>query len=559
MADEEWYYQTDGEVHGPVTSSFLKTAYAKGKLRSRDSIRQGEEGEWKVVSTIPQMVKARDKYRKLLAERKSKTQKAGLPDPATLDADGADQTEAASEPQAPGEPQAPAGTRRAVDETLRTDPWYGILTQLLTDVGLMPDPFEPDDRVWFMWVGRKLGPFSFLDLVNMGREGTLKVTDWISHTDSEDWTPLSPEAEAQVDNADQSDPSTDTAMSESSTVAMSDSHVLEPLDSEATDPDSYDDASDSYDDDSADEYGYGPSDSDNAVDSDSGVISPEDSGLYDSALYEDDSQEPGTYGVPSAPGPRPPAPTPRPRKPKPMPLRLPDQIPEPALVEPVQPATQEDEASNLAAKAAAQLLFSPQKKQSGPDGEAGAVRGGGGGGSFTPPDGKKPLADQIKDLGDQIKESGPKGWAVLGVGALVLLYLLSSLLPQSNHAAYQEFLQVYADLKEKKAAKPTRAELEEFFLEAIPRVEKTLTPILQSQPKEGTGAYHLRQGGTGLLIDLGDRSAGGPDYLPWFLQDLKKAADELGYSPPPDVPPGEKPTYNSGEGGVADEVAPDDG
>ena len=505
MADGDWYYRIDDEVRGPVSINFLCTAYAKGKLRSRDCIRFRETGEWKAANYFRQMVQARDKYRKLLEKQKSTKQKTGLPDIG-------DETDHAIE--------APTDLKNPVDNPLQSDPWYQILTQLLTEAGLVPDPVDLEDRVWFMWVGRKLGPFSFLDLVKMGQEGTLKVTDWVSHADSEDWTPLSPEAEAQVENDELSDSDTAVSVSDSNMFALSDSGEMAPVEPRSNDP---------------------------APERQAAVPGPDDSAWMSgqsggSQVSASDSDMYGLLSEPEPPRNQPPAVAPYQRKIKQAPLKLPDQIPSAALTQPMSADSDDDEVDQ-AAKAAAQLLISPTKKQE----PATSLGVGGGPGSPHLPGGEK------KPLVDRIKEAGPRGWAQMAGGAIVLLYVLNflaSLLPASDHASYQEFLRVYAEAKTLRDAESTQGdEWKKFFYESIPQLQQVLIPMALDPPEADTGRFHLLEGGKQLLMDLEYRKVRTAEYKPWFMQELFKAATELGYDPPPDVPEGAPPVPGEGYGG----------
>ncbi len=495
MADGDWYYRLDDKVHGPVSINFLATAYAQGKLRSQDCIRCGETDEWKPVNQFRKLVQAREKYRKLLEQKKAKKKKSESPDTG-------DETEQAVEAQA--DPTTP------VDNPLQSDPWYQILTQLLTEAGLIPDPFDPEDRVWFMWVGRKLGPFSFFDLVKMGQEGTLKVTDWVSHTDSEDWTPLSPESEAQLEQDDVSD-SDAIPMSDSNAFSLSESGELPPLDAGSGEPAT---------------AASGPAWQSEQGDEHAG--SDSDSDMY------------GLLSEPEPPREQPPVVAPYQRKVKQAPLKLPDQVPSIALTEPESDSNEDDE-SNLASRAAAQLLINPTKKvEPQPPLGDGVARPGS---PIMPGGEKKPLVDRIK-------EAGPWGWTQMAVGAIVLLYVLNfliSLMPSSDHDRYQEMMQIYAEVKAMNDGGPVKREQwKDFFDEKVPALQQILIPIALDAPEAGSGRFHLLEGGQQLLMDLEQRSVRSQEYKPWFMQELFKAATELGYDLPPDVPEGERPDPNAG-------------
>ena len=511
---EEWYYQLDDEkVRGPVTLNFLQTAYAQGKLRSRHQIRFRESGDWKAANSFRQMVEAREKYQKLLEKRKAKKQKTGLPD---IEGETDDAIEAPTEVRSGGE---------AANE-LEADPWYAILIQLFTEAKLMPDPFNPEDRVWFMWVGRKLGPFSFYDLVKMGQEGTLKVSDWVSHADSEDWTPLSPEAEAGV-ASDQSD----AALSDSSQeFALSDSHVAMPL----SDSHIMTGGSDSWVSEGDSRTGY-------AV-GDSGLLEPGSGSSIvagGSGVYEGGSDS-GTYGVPQAP-----METSRPgsqpyrTKVKAAPPKLPDQVPSAVLAEADDDDDDDDDdgqdQASATALVAAQLLAGETPKPPpgiGGDSDSSGRSAGG------------PASEERKPLIEQIKEAGPREWAKMGFLGLVGLFLLIKLigmLPASDHARYQAFLDIYAEVQARKEEKHTGSAWEKYAIETIPRLEEALLPLSDPPPEPGSGDELLLQGGRQFLMDFETRAVGQKDYKPWFLQTLNKAADELGYSPPEAVPVGIPP------------------
>lgn len=514
---EEWYYQLDDEkVRGPVTLNFLQTAYAQGKLRSRHKIRFRESGDWKAANSFRQMVEAREKYQKLLEKRKSKKKKTGLPD-----VEG--ETDDAIE--------APTEVRSGAGHELESDPWYGILTQLFNEADLMPDPFEPEDRVWFMWVGRKLGPFSFYDLVKMGQEGTLKVTDWVSHADSEDWTPLSPEAEAGAEAA--TDDSSDALSDSSETFSLSDSHTAMPL----SDSDSQivPALSDSW-------VQEGDSHSGLAV-GDSGLLDP-DSGSNivagDSGVIEGGSDS-GTYGMPQAP---PPGSQPYRPKLKAAPPKLPDQVPTAALAEDEEEEEEEDQAQ-ATAMVAAQLLAGTSPKADTGDSPEGAAPGMGDSPSGSTPTGPAGPPEEKKPLVERIKEAGPRGWATMGAGAIIGLYLLVKLvgmLPASNHSRYQEVLTIYGEIQTLREEDASNAEWEAHVTSSGTRFQEAFMPLLMSPPEAGSGDYFLLEGGKKLIADINARAVKKEDYTPWFLQDLKKAAEELGYTPPEGVPEGSPPT-----------------
>lgn len=513
MADGEWYYQLDDKkVRGPVTMSFLQTAYAQGKLRSRHAIRFRESGDWVAANSFRQMVEARVKYQKLLEKQKSTTQKTGLPD---LEGETDDAIE------------APTEIKGAVNNELVSDPWYGILTRLFTAANLMPDPFDPDDRVWFMWVGRKLGPFSFCDLVKMGQEGTLKVTDWVSHADSEDWTPLSPESEAAAAE-DQSagdalaDSHSEISVSDSNAAfGLSDSHIADALsDSDSSFP--------------------GLSDSDASIPgvSDSWVAEG-DSG---SGMAIEGGSDSGTYGMPPEPEAPRPGETPYRSRSKAAPPKIPDQLPSAVLAE-AEPDDEEEDQSDATAIFAAQLLAGTVKPAA-----INAASGNVGGDELSrsgPVDvGGLPVAEQ-QPLVERIKEAGPRGWALMAAGAFIVLYMLSvliSMVPASSHARYQFFLDVYAEVQSMKERKSVPSdEWRKYFYATIPKLQQTLMPMIESPPEQGTGDYFLLEGGKQLLIDFENRRVRNTEYTPWFLQNLKKAADELGYTAPEGVPAGEPP------------------
>ena len=148
-------------------------------------------------------------------------------------------------------------------------------------------------------------------------------------------------------------------------------------------------------------------------------------------------------------------------------------------------------------------------------------------------------------------------------GAFVALYVLNfliSLIPASNRGTYQEMLLIYSEVKTMRAATSySGKEWQKFFDKSIPHLQQILIPMALDPQEAGTGQFHLLEGGKQLLLDLEGRSVRTEEYQPWFMQELFKAATELGYDLPPDVPEGERPAANEGYAPDPVEVGSDDG